>query len=565
MTYMTILRWVILFNLLTANAYALTSFYVDPDFSGSPRNGSAGAPWQSLDESGAWANINAALSIDDVTVYFSAREAFADVPEETATPISIMRTDAGIHRLILDGKSRYNSDDVNPSAATWAIYADGVNPGHTRDGGNAHQITTSGSNIYSSGIATAKQNYVTIQGFITVNTGGGKCAAYWAGDHVRISDIRCSQTATASGGPNFYYQCILNDGDTTCPGDRDGGASCFPSTDIEWSYLKVDGGYGEALYHCGCYTQTDSACMTGHSDVWIHHNIFKDASLRSGQGDGIEVKPAVSFVTIEDNTIYWQDQDPVGTIYTMAYGIIINASAIVQRNFIYNYPGDGINLNENADNAVGYRNASQTRIVNNVIVDVGQRSAGTWRHGIHANHESGDDDWYNVLIANNTIFGAGLSGIRLEHQTASLFDVRNNIISRCGDIELHFLGDSASDHDFNLLYDTSGTIYNYNGAAVVFDGHILPHEPHSLNNEDPVFLDETPPYDADNFALQAASRAIGRGDDLSAYFTDDYNEGTRTSWDMGAHAFSATGSGPSDPPSDGDGSGGGCFIGVSDS
>lgn len=530
---MTLLIVILITFFASFHAYATTVFYVDPDFGGSS-DGSASNPWTSLGS--AWTTINTALASDDVIVYFSAREASSDTPETTSTTISIKRTDTSTNRLTLDGKSYYNTNDSSPS---WSSTANGSDPGHVRDGGNAFKISSSGSCIYSSGITTAKQNYVTIQGFITENTGSGKCAAYWAGDHIVITDIHCSQTAAASAGPNFYFQCILNDGDTTCPGDRDGGASCFPSTDIEWSYLKVDGGYGEALYHCGCYTQTDPECLTGHSDVWIHDNIFKDASLRGKQGDGIETKPNVSGVVIEDNEIYWEDQDETSTNYTMAYGIIVNSSATIQRNFIHDYPGDGILLNENADDAEGFRDASQTKILNNIIVNVGQRTVGSWTHGIHANHESGDDDWDNVLIANNTIYKAQGRGINIEHSTASTgFTIQNNIISSVDNVEFYIAGSGAlSTHDNNLFYDTSGNVYNVGGTIVSYDGDITAKEAHSINNDNPDFVNTDTPYTPKNFTPKFDSIAR-KNAFMSSYFSDDFFGSERSKgdglWDIGA-------------------------------
>lgn len=534
----TLFLYVILITFFASfHAYATTEFYVDPDWTGTA-SGSSDQPWQKLTYA-AWDTINAALASDDVIVYFSAREANSDTPETTTSQLSIMRTDSGSNVLMLDGKSYYNANDTSPS---WLQNDPGTNPGFVRDGGNALKISSGGSCIYSSAITTSKQSNVIVTGFITENTGSGKCVSYWAGDHVTITDIFCSQTETATGGPNFYFQCILNDVDTTCPDDRDGGASCYPSTDIEWSYLKIDGGFGEGLYHCGCYTQTDSACLEGHSNVWIHHNIFKDASLRGQQGDGIETKPNVSGVVIEDNELYWEDADPTSSNWTMAYGIIVNTSATIQRNFIHDYPGDGINLNENADNADGFRDASETNIFNNLIVNIGQRTIGSWKHGIHSNYEAGDDDWNNVKIYNNTILGSGADGIRIEHPDGYNFSVYNNIVCNNSGSEIYFLNDSSSLHDNNIVYDTSGFLLRYDGENISYNEDISSLEKNSYIDF-PLSPSIDPPYAIKDFMVKYDS--VGRRNGIILPdFTIDILGTTRSDadglWDIGAVEYFVT-------------------------
>lgn len=519
------------------HAFGTIAFYVDPDWQGTD-SGTSTNPWATLTNS-AWDIINNSLASDDVVVYFSAREADFDTPETTSIQLSVLRTDSGTNTLTLDGKSFYNTNDDSPS---WCRNDPGTNPGFVRDGGNAFKISSGGSCIYSSGITTSKQSNIIITGFITENSGSGKCVAYWAGDHVTITDIFCSQTETATGGPNFYFQCILHDSDTVCPDGRDVSASCYPSTDIEWSYLKIDGGYGEGIYHCGCYTQTDSACLTGHSDVWIHHNIFKDASLRGKQGDGIETKPCVSGVVIEDNEIYWEDQNPISTDWTMAYGIIVNSSATIQRNFIHDYPGDGINLNENADDADGFRDVSETTIINNLIVNVGKRSIGSWKHGIHANYEAGDDDWNNVKIYNNTIFGGGGDGIRLEHPDGYNFSVYNNIVSNNSGIELNILNDSSPSHDNNIIYDTSGVVFKYDGVSLSYDDDISSFESHSYIDF-PLSSSIESPYTIKEFMVEYDSVARRNGAIFSD-FSNDILGAARSDgddlWDIGAIEYFVT-------------------------
>src|SRR5262249_51750889 len=105
-------------------ASSQTAFYVDPSFTGAG-NGTAQAPWKTLVEdnnssySQQWNTINSALANGPVIVYFSARQAGSDTSEELVGSLHVSRTDKSSNRLTLDGMSKYNTNDANPS---WADY-----------------------------------------------------------------------------------------------------------------------------------------------------------------------------------------------------------------------------------------------------------------------------------------------------------------------------------------------------------------------------------------------------------------------------------------------------------
>ena len=52
-------------GLLASPASALTTYYVDPSWTGS-QTGAAATPWTSLAASGAWSTVNTRLATDDV-------------------------------------------------------------------------------------------------------------------------------------------------------------------------------------------------------------------------------------------------------------------------------------------------------------------------------------------------------------------------------------------------------------------------------------------------------------------------------------------------------------------
>jgi len=105
-------------------ASSQTAFYVDPTYVGTGI-GTAAAPWKSFVDgnpnyAAQWDAINSALASNDVIVYFSARNAGSDTPEEIVGTVSVRRTDTSTHRLTLDGMSKYNTNDSAPS---WLDYA----------------------------------------------------------------------------------------------------------------------------------------------------------------------------------------------------------------------------------------------------------------------------------------------------------------------------------------------------------------------------------------------------------------------------------------------------------
>src|SRR5215469_13432299 len=103
----------IIFAMFCGTAVSQTTFYIDPSFSGAGRNGSAAAPWQSMNDSGASSAINSALASNNVTVYFSASQT-------QSSTLSLSRTDGSTHVLTLNGTEMVNANDgVNNAVTSW--------------------------------------------------------------------------------------------------------------------------------------------------------------------------------------------------------------------------------------------------------------------------------------------------------------------------------------------------------------------------------------------------------------------------------------------------------------
>ena len=116
-SFLILLLTIFLFSV--CGVMAAENYYVDPDYPGSNSDGSAQKPWIRLDQTTQWNVINNALNSSNVTVYFSAREANKDACQSSTNQISILRTDNSTNRITLDGMSKYNANDTNPS---WMDY-----------------------------------------------------------------------------------------------------------------------------------------------------------------------------------------------------------------------------------------------------------------------------------------------------------------------------------------------------------------------------------------------------------------------------------------------------------
>src|SRR5439155_1726433 len=99
-----------------------TCYYLDPDVSAGTHVGTQANPFQTQTQ--MWNVVNAALAMNDVIVYCSARAASTDADQVWAGTVQLYQKPntgaADGHRFTLDGKSVYNSSDTVPS---WSAYS----------------------------------------------------------------------------------------------------------------------------------------------------------------------------------------------------------------------------------------------------------------------------------------------------------------------------------------------------------------------------------------------------------------------------------------------------------
>ena len=265
----------------------ITNFYVDPDFIGTTQ-GTADNPWTTLGngKSAQWAAVNAALASGDVNVYFSAREALSDIPDEITKQILIYRSDTSSHRLTLDGMSIYNTNDTVPQ---WVDYS-GTSKMRIKITGQSLSIGT------ELGSGTGPMNYTTIHGFeVTGSTG----RVVFGGSHVVIENMRIHD--------------ITNDGATLQLGSavKMINGVCTEQygrlTDITIRNNLIENGFGEGIYIADNYAPpAQGACPlygNGHTNILIENNTIRNAGKNGGQGDGIDLKAGLLNVTVRANTI----------------------------------------------------------------------------------------------------------------------------------------------------------------------------------------------------------------------------------------------------------------------
>jgi hypothetical protein len=489
-------------------AVALTTYYVDPNWSGL-NTGAATAPWTSL--ASGWGTINTTLATDDVTVYFSARLAGSDTNVTNGVPLSLDRTDLGTHRLTLDGMSQYNTSEVTPS---WSAYS----------GASRHQITGSlpvnSNNANGPGGPWPDRNYITVQGFKLIST-GGQCANLEGVHNFIFQNNDASTAVGVTGGP-----CVFSGVPYASNAGAHGGT--WP-THLQIVNNTIHDTFGECMYIGGATPDPPPAgqltnLQTG-DDILIQGNTSTNCGIRGGEPDGIDVKDGNTNVKLIGNTFKW----PIAATAT-AQAMDLESCTLVDGNYVEFPPVIGISLNASWNNTVG-RGSCVVR--NNVIVNI-TSPLGSRRIGIALSEATSVTyQWTNTKVYNNTIFNTADSCIHIFAPENNV-TIENNILDSCGGdgITVDGAGQLAT-HDYNVFFNITGSALANAGINTAC-ANVATVEPHSLCS-DPPFVNTSTPYTATNFRLRAGSPAIGAGVNLSSIFTTDFTGATRgVLWDTGA-------------------------------
>lgn len=552
-----IMRWlsaqVVLCCFFAVSAGAQCTHYVDPDWGGT-LSGSASQPWTSLTGS-AWTTINTALASADVYVCFSAREVGSDTDEATTTAIDISRTDTSTHLLTLDGMSFYNTNDAAPS---WSAYPTRTQTVTLSTGTvvtgrfyNGSRFKITNSIPISTGTSQVVRSYVTIKGFHAIAT-GGQILFYWDGDHVTVEDNEGEGNTSQGNGPGMYFTGTREEGES---------GACTPSSvrncrgmaDLTVRRNYIHDQRGEGLYFAGCANST--SCPTKTNNFLIQYNVLSNIALYNGEGDAIDIKTNLVGVAVYDNWIEWDSaltyegtlcDVPASDPCSGPRACIETLSGVdLERNY----------CNGNNINALGFSLSDfwsfygTTRagsiVRNNVLVRQGGNPNNSHYDGIKCwGDTGGTDDYTGLLIDNNTIYTAGLSGIVLGANCTTA-TVRNNVVSGTTSDAGSFAAGVFSAHSNNIWHKPSGTAVT-NGASTYTAATITTFEATGLAS-DPVFVSTAAPYTAANFSIQTTSPAKDAGVTIAA-FAADFASVARpqgAAWDEGAYEFQASGSGTS--------------------
>ncbi len=466
----------IAFILLHAVSAYATDYYVDNDYLGTPRNGTASNPWRSLSDTvtnNPWNTINTALAAADVNVYFSAREAATDT-SDTCCEITVSRTDGSTHRLTLDGMTKWNTNDTTPS---WMDY--GGSPTRDTPKGLVYNAAGNGWAIGwgVSGIIPA-MDYVTIRGFEATGSrarfrleGGG---SHFIVEYNYVHDVTV-------GGPGMQFNAgayAYSSGPTSVnPAGICTLRVSHLSDDVIFRYNHINNTADENLYFGGNGEDGSGHGFDcpGHTNIQFIGNTLSNAGIGVGEGDCFDLKNGVRSITYSGNivgpckrngiplqgaAVSYQPQTVLvegnivhdtntsggtGAITLINTWTTVPSGVTVQNNIIYNgwLTGNDGNSNTNGDGA-----KYNINFINNTIdsgnvamkyINTGSLKNNIILGGIIYSQTSSFTDDYNAVTA-----GGGGSGT-------------HSIALSAGQISALFVDRTA--HNYQLA-STSSAAYN---------------------------------------------------------------------------------------------------------
>jgi len=468
------------------------AFYVDPDYAGRG-DGTASRPWRALVSSPTgpeWSAINEALAHGPVIVYFSAREAGVEASEETTAEVNVLRTDTSAHRLTLDGMSRYNTDDAQPS---WRDYA-GPCKMRIRILKGALSIGCHGTE------PEYPMHYVTVRGFEAT---GGSGRVVFGGSHTVVENMYIHDITRV--GANLMLHGSV---------ESDGTESFGRLTDITIRNNRIERGQGEGIYVAGNYRTKAYGGWpeygNTHSNVLVEGNTIRDAGLNGGEGDGIDVKTGIRNVTIRGNTIEHLHPMPhiTGIICEGVFGDA-RSDLLIEGNRVCG-----------AGTGIGFGGQNGVTVRNNVVSNCARTGIGAWGEPELLNH---DVQVYNNTVYRNEGRGIGIGGCTdVTVQNNLVFD--NNRLGGDGNHQLTTYGSTNITSDYNLFSAPGpepGWPEGPNSIIVTDIGRLVV----DLAGRDP--------------HLAPSSPAVDKGADLSATgLASDFDGVPRPQglgWDIGAY------------------------------
>jgi hypothetical protein len=501
-------------------SFAQTAYYVDPDYTGGTRNGSASNPWQSLSDTVTntpWTVINAALASGPVTVYFSARKAASDTNQTSGVQISVLRTDTSTNVLTLNGNSQYNTNANTPS---WAPYSG--NSKFNVNTGNQNPAITSSNDLSPH----PPRNYVTVHGFLFTTLG---------------------QIAVLNGMSNLifeYNELYLPSQGSIGPAITLGQSSNLNTVGASnWGHHiiirnnTIHDTFGEGIYVNGSTADPPglgTPRQTGDDILIINNTLYNCGGMGTADGDCIDVKDGNTNLRIIQNTIYYS-AGYTGPGNEQCQAMTIESATLIDSNFVWTEATpaggckSGIVIAGSWKNPVG---RSGLTVRNNIVIGNDGGLSGV-------KLQLANPVWQAVNIYNNTVYNRP-EGFSISNSSALAVDVKNNIIVNSTDFDLGIQDDGGTftlAHDYNDYWRSTGFLLIRTGSGNFDQSTLTQWEGHSLN-VDPAFVSTAFPFVDTNFKLQASSLLRILGTTLTG-FSVDYFGVSRPSglWSMGAGQY----------------------------
>lgn len=240
----------------------VTIFYVDPDVAAGG-DGSDARPWTAID----WDAVDGALQAGPVLVQLSALAQDGLEAQEFPARLDVLRLDAGPHRLVLDGRARFNADDAAPR---W------------EDAGSARARVPG----VHTGFENIARSRITVRGLEV--TGSDDKGVYWrAGDEVIIEDCEIHKN---HGSPALNLEYVSRSG--------------LPSSSFTVRNTHVYDQVGECIYIGGA----EGEDLDAHALVVLENNLIHDCTDPfDTKHDGINIKDRIGEARVTRNVILRTD------------------------------------------------------------------------------------------------------------------------------------------------------------------------------------------------------------------------------------------------------------------
>jgi hypothetical protein len=557
-------RLVALFLGVVSASYceASTNFYVDPDWTGA-QSGTASQPWSTLTSS-AWTTINSALINSDVTIYFSALRADGVTQQSVARFIQCKRTDYGPNRLTLDGYSFYNSSETfpnwlpNPDAdishaylshRVFKITGDGSSAlGWTRYDGNdfvthnglayccieSHlasadnepgvgpnwtlywdQHGTSGAE-WSSGAAYkcyVKQNNITLRGFEMT---GSYARSAVNGNNLIWEYNYIHDVTMIDPGLALLY--------TSAPDSSSAQIISRPSTNLIFRNFRIERTKGEGFYLGSINPAAPAAFQAAHgnqhSHILIENFVIDHPAANGGQGDGIDCKNGITYLTIRLGEIVGFGPSGGSGIQLPYSATNIDEHILVERVFVHDSVAGasyGIHAQTGGANSTSLYGYNGVTIRNNIVANclAGIQFAGDTTAGQPATFGS---------IFNNTIYNISPNCGLVVNTNVTNTVVQNNFVF-CGANPRGLIGSSGVVSDYNAHDGT------WNSAS---------EGPHTLALSTTEALLSVVNAANGNFHLVYGTRLIAAAEPQDSFYNDFSGDLRGPLWDIAAYQFALT-------------------------